>query len=77
MLSDYVGPALSTTRKKIGLSQSNLAELVSVSQVYISQIETKIRRPSIDIVEKISRALKCRVSDIIKLAEKLQKPSFK
>lgn len=52
-------------RNDRGLTQEDLAEKVGVSRVYIGYVEQGRNTPSLEILEKISKALKVRVSDII------------
>ena len=52
-------------RSDRGLTQEDLAEKVGVSRVYIGYVEQGRNTPSLEILEKISKALKVRVSDII------------
>ncbi|MDR1453618.1 MAG: helix-turn-helix domain-containing protein, partial [Candidatus Margulisbacteria bacterium] len=47
-------------RKGAGLSQFKLAELCDTSLSYIGRIEIGVCFPSIDMVEKIAKALKIR-----------------
>ena len=44
-------------RKRLGWSQEYLAERTGVSAPYITQIENGLRTPSLDIVQKVSKAL--------------------
>lgn len=44
-------------RERKGLTQEEVAELVGCSKGYVSQIENKVRKPSIEFVEKFSEAL--------------------
>jgi transcriptional regulator with XRE-family HTH domain len=45
-------------RKKEGLSQAQLAEYSGISSVYIAEIETGKKFPSIGVIEKIAVILK-------------------
>jgi len=45
-------------RKKARLTQEKLAELCGSDHRYIGQIETGVRCPSLDFIEKIAAALK-------------------
>lgn len=44
-------------RKQAGLTQEKLAELCNMNPRYIGQIETSLRFPSVDGIEKIADAL--------------------
>lgn len=52
-------------RHDAGLTQEDLAEKVGVSRVYIGYVEQGRNTPSLEILEKIAKALKVRLSDII------------
>ena len=45
-------------RKTLGLSQEKLAEMVDISDNYIALIETGRRFPSVNMLERIAKALK-------------------
>jgi len=47
------------------LTQEDLAEKVGVSRVYIGYVEQGRNTPSLEILEKIAKALKVKLSDII------------
>ena len=52
-------------RKKCGLSQETLAEKIGVSTVFISQIETAVRKPSLETAYKLSTALDTTIDTLI------------
>jgi transcriptional regulator with XRE-family HTH domain len=57
---------LKQKRTELGFSQEYLAEISGVSKAYISQIETGQRRPSIDVLCKLSKALNCDITELFK-----------
>ena len=44
-------------RKERGWSQEALADEAGLDRTYISGIERKVRNPTIDVIERIARAL--------------------
>lgn len=52
-------------RKYRGLTQANLAKIVGVSKMYISQIETGKRRGSLKFISAVAKALDVDVDDLI------------
>jgi transcriptional regulator with XRE-family HTH domain len=53
------------TKRKPKMTQAALAELVGVHRIYISQIETGTKVPSIATLEKIAKALKVKVGRLL------------
>lgn len=52
-------------RHDIGMTQEDLAEKVGVSRVYIGYVEQGRNTPSLEILEKIAKSLKVKLSDIV------------
>lgn len=52
-------------RHDAGLTQEDLAEKVGVSRVYIGYVEQGRNTPSLEILSKIAKSLKVRLSDIV------------
>ena len=48
---------LKSEREKIKMSQEKLGEIVGATQVYISQLERGVKKPSLDMAIKLSDAL--------------------
>jgi transcriptional regulator with XRE-family HTH domain len=46
-------------RKMQGLTQSQLAERVGITQAFLAEIEKGRKRPSLDVLEKLCDALGC------------------
>lgn len=58
------GKRIAEVRKKKGLTQEQLADLVDVHRTYIGFIEQGKRNPVIANIYKISRALKVSLKDL-------------
>ena len=63
-----IGKQLSERRKKLGLSQQDLAEISGVSLRTINSIENDASNPSIEVVSKIAEPLGL----VISLTERVQ-----
>lgn len=59
-----LGKNLRERRKQRGLTQENLAELCDFDPTYISLLERGKRNPAFLTLVKISKNLKCKVSEI-------------
>ena len=52
------------------LTQEQLAEQAGVSRVYITQMETNVRNPNIQVVYLVAKALGCTLNDLYDEDEK-------
>ena len=52
-----LGRTIKTLRVAAGVKQGDFAEQVGMTQAYLSALEADKRTPSLDLVEKIARAL--------------------
>ncbi|MBU1054525.1 MAG: helix-turn-helix transcriptional regulator [Proteobacteria bacterium] len=59
------GAHLSQLRNKAGMTQAKLAEKTNLSVDLISRIERGERAPSLETIEKLSNALKIRLSELL------------
>ncbi len=50
---------ISQRRKMQGLTQSQLAERVGITQAFLAEIEKGRKRPSLEVLEKLCEALGC------------------
>ena len=60
-----MGLKVKAFRKKRGLTQEKLAELVEYSTSYISNIENAHAKPSLEAVVRIANALKVSLNDLL------------
>jgi transcriptional regulator with XRE-family HTH domain len=60
-----LGKKLRELRTESGLSQERLGEITGLDRTYISGIERGVRNPSLKNIEKLAKALKIPVSELI------------
>jgi len=60
------GTVLKKARERRKLTQVALAKKVGVHQVTIARIETGERRPSMDLLQRLAKALKVKVGELLK-----------
>ena len=70
-----LGDALRLIRVFHDVKQNELAERLQISKSYLSEIESKKKAPSIDLIERYSREFAIPVSSIMFFAENLKSPS--
>lgn len=61
-LPKVLGKKIQRKRKESGLTQEELADKVGVSRAYMGYIEQGRNTPSLEVVEKIARALRTSIS---------------
>jgi transcriptional regulator with XRE-family HTH domain len=57
--------AVKRLREKKGLTQEALAKAAGVHRVYVAQIETRVKVPSLATLEKLARALGVKVGRLL------------
>jgi len=60
-----LGDELKRARLKRGLSQEKLAFEAELDRTYISQFENNHKSPTVDVLFRICRALRAKVSELI------------
>ena len=60
-----LGTNMRRRRQALGISQEKLAELAGFHRTYVSSVERAKRNIGIDGVERIAKALKMTLSDIL------------
>lgn len=53
-------------RRELDLSQEELGSRANVHQTYLSQVEGAKRNPSIDVLERIAKALKVDIAELFR-----------
>lgn len=61
---EKLGKKIKKLRNDIGLTQEELAVKIDSSRLYINHIEQGRKSPSLEILEKIARALKVQIKDL-------------
>lgn len=63
-LPKILGKRIQKVRKSTGLTQEELAEKVNVSRAYIGYIEQARNTPSLELLQKIARALRIDIKEL-------------
>ena len=64
------GERIKKARKKYGLTQKELAKKLGTTQANISQYEVGNRKPKIETLDRIAKAIGCPISDLtVKMTE--------
>ena len=53
-------------REARGLSQEALAKKAGISRGYLARLETARRDPTLTVIEKLAKALKAKLADLVK-----------
>ena len=61
-----LGETIITYRKKLKLSQQQVATLSDVDRSYLAEVEEGKANPSVKFLHRISKILKIKVGDLIK-----------
>ena len=64
-LPKVVGSKVRKFRKKVELTQEDVAYKVGISRAYMGYIEQGRNVPSLEVLEKIARVLKVKTSELI------------
>ncbi|HVJ78109.1 MAG TPA: helix-turn-helix transcriptional regulator [Hyphomicrobium sp.] len=69
-----IGAALRCIRKFHDLNQNAAAEKLGISKSYLSEIESGLKEPTLQLVQKYAEAFKIPASSILFFAENFQTP---
>ena len=56
-----------------GLTLAQLAQKVGISRSYVCKLEQNRRKPSGDVMLRIAKCLNCRVEDIFRIEDDIEK----
>ena len=66
-LPKALGKKIQKQRKHIGFTQEELAEKVGLSRAYVGYIEQGRNTPSLEVLQKIAKALNTSMSEMLKI----------
>lgn len=66
MAPKKLGETVKRWRERRGLTQEALARRAKVHRVYLALIETQAKTPSLAVLERLAKALKVKVADLLK-----------
>ncbi len=64
-LPKIISKRIKKLRAELGMTQEDLAEKVGVSRVYIGYVEQGRNSPSLEILERIAKALRVKIGDLL------------
>jgi transcriptional regulator with XRE-family HTH domain len=65
MLSMKIAKNVKRLREKRGLTQEALAVKVDIHRVHLARIESAVRTPSVEMLEKLAKALKVKPGKLL------------
>lgn len=68
-LKEAISVVIKQERKKNGMSQEELAHLSNIDRTYISLLERKKRKPTLDVIFRISYSFHIKPSTFVKMLE--------
>jgi len=69
-LGARLGENVRRLREERGLSQEAFADLSGLHRTYISGIERGVRNPTVEVIERLAKALKVPAGDLLQEARK-------
>jgi len=65
-IMDRVAANVKRIRNERGYTQQALADKAKIHRVYLAQIEGATRAPSLEMLERLAKALKVKVGELLK-----------
>jgi len=60
-----IGSKIKELRQKMKMSRKDFSQAAGISASYLSEIERGLKRPTVDIILKISKAFNLKVSELL------------
>ena len=60
-----IGAKIKEMRQKMKMSRKEFAKAAGISASYLSEIERGLKRPTVDIILKISKAFNLKISELL------------
>ena len=73
-IREILAANLKRLRKAKGLSQEELAHQVGIDRTYVSALERRVYAASIDLVDRLARALQVDPQDLLTPLQKIEPP---
>lgn len=73
-VSEGLGKRIRAYRQKMGISQEELAFKASISATYLGQIERAEKSPTVETLEKLSKALEVSIYELFLFDEEIDVP---
>lgn len=64
-LPKTIGKRVQKRRSEVGYTQEKLAEMIGISRAYMGFIEQGRNAPSLEVLQKIAKALKIPLKDLL------------
>lgn len=65
-----LGREIARVRRRVGLSQEELAFQADVHPTYVSQLERGLKSPTVNVLLRLARAMKASASKLVAVAER-------
>lgn len=72
-IGKLLGRAARARREELGLSQEAVARRAKMDRAYLSNLESGSRNPSVDVVDRLARALDTTPGQLLDAAEEFRK----
>ena len=65
-----LGKIIAAERKRLGLTQEELADACGIHTTYVSQLERGLKSPTVRVIRQLGKALRLTAADLLTRAER-------
>ncbi|GMV30500.1 MAG: hypothetical protein AMXMBFR59_26250 [Rhodanobacteraceae bacterium] len=65
-----LGKIIAAERKRLGLTQEELADACGIHTTYVSQLERGLKSPTVRVIRQLGKALSLTAADLLARAER-------